>query len=67
MTTYRSPSNQKKTAELEQQIQALKEELADLYKTRGQNAQRLLDMNDVLRSHEEAAKKNQEEYVGFLL
>ncbi|CAB4380336.1 unnamed protein product [Rhizophagus irregularis] len=56
-----SPSNQKKTAELEQQIQALKEELADLYKTRGQNAQRLLDMNDVLRSHEEAAKKNQEE------
>jgi len=62
---YRSPSNQKRTAELEKQIQTLKEERADLYKTQGQNAQRLLNLNDVLRGHEETAKRNKEEYVSF--
>ncbi|CAG8816815.1 26871_t:CDS:2, partial [Racocetra persica] len=56
-----SPVNQKRTAELEQQIQSLKDERADLYKTQGMNAQRLLDVNDVLRNHEETAKKNKEE------
>ncbi|CAG8739756.1 30093_t:CDS:10 [Gigaspora margarita] len=56
-----SPINQKRTAELEQQIQSLKEERAELYKTQGTNAQRLLDVNDMLRNHEETAKKNKEE------
>ncbi|CAG8500555.1 6832_t:CDS:10 [Funneliformis caledonium] len=56
-----SPLNQKKTAELEQQIQALKEERTELYKTQGKNAQRLLDLNDSLRVHEETEKRNQEE------
>ncbi|CAG8495395.1 18414_t:CDS:10 [Acaulospora morrowiae] len=56
-----SPINQKRTVELEQQIQNLKEERAELYKTQGTNAQRLLDLNDVLRNHEEQAKKHQEE------
>ncbi|CAG8487065.1 8467_t:CDS:2 [Racocetra fulgida] len=51
----------KRTAELEQQIQSLKDERAELYKTQGMNAQRLLDVNDVLRNHEETAKKNKEE------
>ncbi|CAI2173670.1 16579_t:CDS:10 [Funneliformis geosporum] len=56
-----SPLNQKKTAELEQQIQALKDERTELYKTQGKNAQRLLDLNDSLRVHEETEKRNHEE------
>ncbi|CAG8485733.1 12339_t:CDS:10 [Ambispora leptoticha] len=56
-----SPLNQKRTAELEKQIYELKEERATLYKTQGQNAQRLVDLNDVLRKSEETAKKNNEE------
>ncbi|RHZ49966.1 hypothetical protein Glove_508g52 [Diversispora epigaea] len=56
-----SPVNQKRTAELEQQIQTLKDERAELYKTQGVNAQRLLNLNDVLRNHEEQSKKQQEE------
>ncbi|CAG8566702.1 3551_t:CDS:10 [Ambispora gerdemannii] len=56
-----SPLNQKRTAELEQQIYELKEERANLYKTQGQNAQRLVDLNDVLRKSEDTTKKNNEE------
>ncbi|CAG8441748.1 16642_t:CDS:2 [Acaulospora colombiana] len=56
-----SPINQRRTLELEQQIQNLKEERAELYKTQGTNAQRLLDLNDVLRNLEEQSKKQQED------
>ncbi|KAF8949489.1 hypothetical protein BGZ47_000030 [Haplosporangium gracile] len=44
-----SPMNQKRSAELEAQVASLKEERAELYKTQGTNAQRLLDLNDILR------------------
>ncbi|KAF9145474.1 hypothetical protein BGX30_008691 [Mortierella sp. GBA39] len=44
-----SPMNQKRSAELEAQVANLKEERAELYKTQGTNAQRLLDLNDILR------------------
>jgi autophagy-related protein 16-1 len=53
--------NQQRTAQLEEQISNLKEERAELYKTQGTNAQRLLDMNDLLRKAEEENKKSQEE------
>ncbi|CAJ0906104.1 10688_t:CDS:10 [Entrophospora sp. SA101] len=56
-----SPLNQKKTAELELEIQQLKDERSENYKTQAQNAQRLLTMNDRLQSNEEAVKKYQEE------
>ncbi|CAG8549285.1 9087_t:CDS:10 [Paraglomus occultum] len=56
-----SPLNQQRTAQLEEQISNLKEERAELYKTQGTNAQRLLDMNDLLRKTEEEAKKNLED------
>jgi hypothetical protein len=39
----------------------MKEERAELYKQQGQNAQRLLDMNDQMRKNEETIKKNAEE------
>ncbi|CAG8474153.1 5890_t:CDS:10 [Paraglomus brasilianum] len=61
-----SPLNQQRTAQLEEQISNLKEERAELYKTQGTNAQRLLDMNDLLRKTEEESKKNLEEYVGVV-
>ncbi|PPQ98906.1 hypothetical protein CVT24_003537 [Panaeolus cyanescens] len=41
------------TASLETQISSLRDELANLYKTQGQNAQRLLSMNETLREKEE--------------
>ncbi|KAK3826584.1 MAG: autophagy protein 16 [Linnemannia elongata] len=44
-----SPMNQKRIAELEAQVATLKDDRAELYKTQGTNAQRLLDLNDILR------------------
>jgi autophagy-related protein 16-1 len=44
------------TASLESQISFLRDELATVYKTQGQNAQRLLAMNETLREKEEAAR-----------
>ena len=41
---------------LESQISSLRDELANLYKTQGQNAQRLLSMNETLREKEEASR-----------
>ncbi|RUP44073.1 hypothetical protein BC936DRAFT_149977 [Jimgerdemannia flammicorona] len=56
-----TPLNQQRTAELESQIQNLKEELSDLYRTQSQNAQRLVDMNEELRKREEREKRHLEE------
>ncbi|KAF7965293.1 hypothetical protein HWV62_30320 [Athelia sp. TMB] len=43
-------------ASLESQISSLRDELATVYKTQGQNAQRLLSMNETLREKEELAR-----------
>ncbi|KAG0222746.1 hypothetical protein BGX31_008900 [Mortierella sp. GBA43] len=64
VTTLRdqgSPVNQKRSAELEAQIANLKDERAELYKTQGTNAQRLLDLNDILRIKDETLASNKEE------
>jgi autophagy-related protein 16 len=45
---------------LESQISSLRDELATVYKTQGQNAQRLLAMNETLREKEEAARLESE-------
>jgi len=44
------------TTSLETQISSLRDELANLYKTQGQNAQRLLSMNETLREKEELSR-----------
>lgn len=43
-------------ASLESQISSLRDELATVYKTQGQNAQRLLAMNETLREKEELSR-----------
>ena len=43
-------------ASLESQVSSLRDEMAAVYKTQGQNAQRLLAMNETLREKEEAAR-----------
>jgi autophagy-related protein 16-1 len=45
---------------LESQISTLRDELATVYKTQGQNAQRLLAMNETLREKEEASRIDSE-------
>jgi autophagy-related protein 16 len=47
-------------ASLESQISSLRDELATVYKTQGQNAQRLLSMNETLREKEEASRIDSE-------
>ena len=39
----------------------MKEERAELYKTQGTNAQRLLDLNDILRLKDATLAQNKEE------
>ncbi|KAG0369623.1 hypothetical protein BGZ54_009432 [Gamsiella multidivaricata] len=56
-----SPMNQKRSAELEAQIASLKDERAELYKTQGTNAQRLLDLNDILRAKDQTLAQNKED------
>jgi autophagy-related protein 16 len=43
-------------ASLESQISSLRDELATVYRTQGQNAQRLLSMNETLREKEELSR-----------
>ncbi|KIK82894.1 hypothetical protein PAXRUDRAFT_707727 [Paxillus rubicundulus Ve08.2h10] len=45
---------------LESQISSLRDELASVYKTQGQNAQRLLAMNETLREKEEISRIDSE-------
>ncbi|KAL1737955.1 autophagy protein 16-domain-containing protein [Schizophyllum fasciatum] len=47
-------------ASLESQISSLRDELATVYKTQGQNAQRLLAMNETLREKEELSRIDSE-------
>ncbi|KAG9012248.1 hypothetical protein FRB90_006744 [Tulasnella sp. 427] len=48
-------------ASLESQISSLRDEMAAVYKTQGQNAQRLLAMNETLREKEEVSRLAAEE------
>lgn len=45
---------------LESQISSLRDELATVYKTQGQNAQRLLAMTETLREKEELSRLESE-------
>ncbi|KIM34253.1 hypothetical protein M408DRAFT_325704 [Serendipita vermifera MAFF 305830] len=45
---------------LESQVSALRDEMAVVYKTQGQNAQRLLAMNETLREREDIARMDSE-------
>jgi autophagy-related protein 16 len=58
MSRFRSPDLQQKTLQLKEELQRLKAEQTEMYKTQGQNAQRLVDMNDKLRSYEESDKES---------
>ncbi|CAJ0745853.1 7495_t:CDS:10, partial [Entrophospora sp. SA101] len=53
----------KRNIELEEEVRKLREERDESYKTQGQNAQKLLDLTDVLNQHIELNKKNQEEIL----
>ncbi|KAE8222701.1 hypothetical protein CF319_g4143 [Tilletia indica] len=55
------PSNAAYVATLESQLTSLREELAELYKTQGQNAQRLLVMNESLRERQDAERLSTDE------
>lgn len=48
-------------ASLESQISSLRDEMAAVYKTQGQNAQRLLAMNETLREKEEVSRISSED------
>lgn len=48
-------------ASLESQISSLRDEMAAVYKTQGQNAQRLLAMNETLREKEEVSRLSSDE------
>jgi autophagy-related protein 16 len=56
----RNPIRAAYLASLESQISSLRDELATVYKTQGQNAQRLLAMNETLREKEEFARIDSE-------
>jgi autophagy-related protein 16-1 len=56
-----SPEAQQKYANMEKRIVELEKEQADLYKTQGQNAQRLVEMVETLKTNEVALRKQQEE------
>src|ERR1700730_4815612 len=57
---FRNPVRAAYMVSLESQISILRDELATLYKTQGQNAQRLLSMNETLREKEELSRINAE-------
>ena len=59
---YSNPVRAAYTTSLETQISSLRDELANLYKTQGQNAQRLLSMNETLREKEELSRIDAENF-----
>lgn len=58
--TCRNPVRAAYISSLESQISSLRDELATVYKTQGQNAQRLLAMNETLREKEEMSRMDSE-------
>ncbi|CAO3696879.1 unnamed protein product [Umbelopsis ramanniana] len=63
LSQHGSPDLQQKTLQLKEELQRLKAEQTEMYKTQGQNAQRLVDMNDKLRSYEESDKESKARQV----
>jgi autophagy-related protein 16-1 len=61
-TSHSNPVRQAYITSLESQISSLRDELATVYKTQGQNAQRLLAMNETLREKEELARIDSEAF-----
>jgi len=59
-TNEENPVRAAYMASLESQISSLRDELATVYKTQGQNAQRLLAMNETLREKEESSRLDSE-------
>lgn len=59
----RSPDMQQKALQLKEELQRLKNEQTEMYKIQGQNAQRLVDMNDKLRAYEESEKQSKLKYA----
>ena len=57
---YSNPVRAAYVTSLEQQISTLRDELATVYKTQGQNAQRLLAMTETLREKEELIRSESE-------
>lgn len=58
--SHRNPVSAAYISSLESQISSLRDELATVYKTQGQNAQRLLAMNETLREKEELSRLDSE-------
>lgn len=56
MRCYSNPVRAAYITSLESQISSLRDELATVYKTQGQNAQRLLSMTETLREKEELSR-----------
>jgi autophagy-related protein 16 len=52
---------QKKMYELEAQVNTLKDERGELYKTQGKNAQRLLDLTEKIQTYETKVNSMEEE------
>lgn len=50
-----------RVAQLDKRIRELNEERAEMYKTQSENAQRLVNLNEQLRTREEKDKKQTEE------
>ncbi|GAB5591196.1 hypothetical protein Unana1_06096 [Umbelopsis nana] len=58
LSQHGSPDMQQKALQLKEELQRLKNEQTEMYKIQGQNAQRLVDMNDKLRAYEESEKQS---------
>ncbi|KAH8556735.1 autophagy protein 16 [Umbelopsis sp. PMI_123] len=58
LSQHGSPDMQQRTLQLKEEVQRLKAEQTEMYKIQGQNAQRLVDMNDKLRAYEESDKES---------
>jgi TolA-binding protein len=48
---------------MEQQVTSMKDELSELYKTQSQNTQRMLDIVEQNKEHENTIKRQNDEYV----
>ncbi|KAI8325531.1 WD40 repeat-like protein [Martensiomyces pterosporus] len=51
------PLAQQRISDLEREVEALKEERTELYRTQGTNAQRLLDISDKMRENDDALRR----------
>ena len=54
-------SSSQQVAELDRRIRELNEERGEMYKTQSENAQRLVNLNEQLRTREEKDKRQTEE------